>query len=86
VSIGKCVVASAVMGLGVYYLDSCLWLCKPGPGAWCSALRIIGLVLFGTVLYFFAARFLGCRELSSVLDMIKAVFPLSLHRKHDKGF
>ncbi len=74
VSVGKCVVASAVMGLGVYYLDSCLWFSKPGPGVWYSAVRIIGLVLFGTVLYFSAARFLGCRELSSVSDMITAVF------------
>ena len=86
VSVGKCIVASAVMGLGVYYLDSYLWLCKPGAGIWCSALRITGLVLLGTVLYFSAARFLGCRELSSVLDMIRTVFPLSLHKIHDKGF
>jgi putative peptidoglycan lipid II flippase len=73
-SVGKCVVASTVMGLGVYYLDSCLWLSETGPGVWYSAVRIIGLVLFGTVLYFLAARFLRCRELSAVLDMIKDLF------------
>jgi len=71
-SVGKCVVASAVMGLGVYYLDSCLWLSKPGPGVWYSAVRIIGLVLFGTVLYFSVAKLLGCRELSSVLDIFSS--------------
>ena len=71
VSVGKCVVASMVMGLGVYYLDSYLWLSEQGQSVWYSSVRIIGLVLFGTVLYFSAARFLGCRELSAVLDMIK---------------
>jgi len=74
VSVGKCVVASTVMGLGVYYMDSCLWLFKTGPGVWYSAVRIIGLVLLGTVLYLLTARFLRCRELSAVLDMIKGLF------------
>jgi putative peptidoglycan lipid II flippase len=74
VSVGKCVVGSAVMGLGVYYLDSCLWLSKPELGVWYSTVRIIGLVLLGTVLYFSAARFLGCRELSAILDMFKPMF------------
>ncbi|MBN1832598.1 MAG: murein biosynthesis integral membrane protein MurJ [Deltaproteobacteria bacterium] len=73
ISVGKCVAASTVMGLGVYYLDSCLWLSKTGSGVWYSAVRIIGLVLFGTVLYFLAARFLRCREPSAVLEMITAV-------------
>ena len=72
VSVGKCVAASTVMGLGVYYLDSCLWLSKPGPGVWHSALRIIGLVSFGAVLYFSVAKLLGCRELSSVLDIFSS--------------
>ncbi len=86
VSVGKGVVASTVMGLGVYYLDSCLWISDPAPEVWSSVLQIIGLVLLGTVLYFSVARFLGCRELSSVSDIIKAVFTPSLHKKHDKGF
>jgi putative peptidoglycan lipid II flippase len=86
VSAGKCVVASAVMGLGVYCLNSYLWLSKPGLGLWYSAVRIIGLVFFGTVLYFSTTKFLRCRELSAVMDMIKEVFNPSLHKKHDKGF
>ena len=74
VSVGKCVIASTVMGMGVYYMDSCLWLSKTGPGVWYSAERMIGLVLLGTVLYLLTARFLRCRELSAVLDMIKGLF------------
>ena len=73
-SAGKCIVASMVMGLGVHCADSYLWLSEAGPGVRYSAVRIIGLVLLGTVLYFSAARFLGCRELSTVLDMIKGFF------------
>jgi putative peptidoglycan lipid II flippase len=73
ISIGKCVVAATVMGLGVYYLDSYLWVSEPAQAVWNSVVRVIGLVLFGTVLYFFTARLLGARELSAVLDVLKNI-------------
>jgi putative peptidoglycan lipid II flippase len=74
VSAGKCILASMVMGLGVYYLDSYLWISKPGQAVWYSAMRVMGLVFFGTTLYFSVAKLLRCRELPCALDVITGIF------------
>jgi putative peptidoglycan lipid II flippase len=70
VSAGKCIMASVVMGFGIHYMNSHLWVCRPGPEAWYLAIRVMGLVLFGAALYFSVAGLLRCRELSFVLDAI----------------
>jgi len=72
-SIGKCVIASIVMGICIRYLSS-FWL-MPGltPGVSRLAVSVIGLVLIGAIIYFIAARILGCRELSYVLNIFSPI-------------
>ncbi|MFC1532083.1 murein biosynthesis integral membrane protein MurJ [Thermodesulfobacteriota bacterium] len=62
-SVAKSLIASVVMGVVIGYLHV-KWT-SPNP------IYIITLILAGAVIYFAVARLLGCREISSVLDIIK---------------
>lgn len=60
----KCVLASAIMGLVVGYLN--LWI--PSTGL----IKLILLILLGMILYFGFTRILGCRETASVMQLVKS--------------
>ena len=72
-SLGKSVIASAVMGLVIDYLYSGWWAPDTALGIMHSAIRLAGLVLIGTIIYFTMAKILGCRELSSMLDIFRPI-------------
>jgi putative peptidoglycan lipid II flippase len=74
VSGGKNLFASMVMGLGIYYLYFKWWAPNPAQGLWHLIVNLTGLVLIGVIIYFAAAKILGCRELTSVLDLLKPLF------------
>ena len=74
VSALKSLLATVVMGLGVYFAYSHWWVPEPELGKLDLAVHLVGLVFIGAFIYFAVSRILGCRELSSVLDMFK---PLS---------
>jgi len=74
VSGGKSLFASMVMGLGIYYLHFKWWASNPTQGLWHLVVNLAGLVLTGVIIYFATAKILGCRELTSVLDLLKPLF------------
>jgi len=72
-SAARSVAASAVMGLVLYDLNG-RWLSTGEPGTfWSHALALISVISVGVAVYFLMARIFRCREISSVLDMIKPV-------------
>ena len=72
-SAARSIAASAVMGLVLYDLNR-RWLSSGEPGNfWSHALALIGVIFVGVAVYFLMARIFRCREISSVLDMIKPV-------------
>ena len=71
VSAGKCIFASLIMGLVVYYLYSGWWVPNPASGTWHLAATLAGLILLGVIIYFLAAKALGCSELTSIFGILK---------------
>ena len=71
VSAGKCIFASLIMGLVVYYLYSGWWVPNPASGTWLPAATLAGLILLGVIIYFSAAKALGCSELTSIFGILK---------------
>ncbi|MEE9612632.1 MAG: polysaccharide biosynthesis C-terminal domain-containing protein, partial [Desulfatiglandales bacterium] len=74
VSAGKCILASIVMGVGIHYIYSKWWVPNPTMGVWHLAAELAVLVFIGVFIYFVVARILGCRELTSILDIFKRTF------------
>jgi putative peptidoglycan lipid II flippase len=72
-SMGKCVAASGVMGLGIYYLSYNWWAPSPAVGLWHLALRLVVLVLGGVMIYFGVSYILRCRELGAVMDILRPI-------------
>lgn len=73
VSASKCILATIVMGLGLYFLYNLWWTPGPGAGIWDQAIHLAGLILFGVLLYFGTSFLLGCRELGAVLAILRPV-------------
>jgi len=71
VSTGKCIIASVIMGICIHFLYSGWLMPEPASGVGQLAANVIGIILIGVIIYFAAARILGCRELSSFLDIFK---------------
>jgi len=70
-SAGKSLAASAVMGLVLYELSG-RWLSSGEPaGFWSLALTLAGVITLGVVVYFFMAWILRCREVLSILRVVK---------------
>jgi putative peptidoglycan lipid II flippase len=70
-SAGKSLAASAVMGLVLYDLSG-RWLSSGKPaGFWSLALTLAGVITLGVVVYFFMAWILRCREVLSILRVVK---------------
>jgi putative peptidoglycan lipid II flippase len=76
-SVGKSLLATIVMGLGIGYIYYGWWMPNPELGRWCQAASLVGFVLVGALIYFVVARILGCPELSSVLGMVKPLLKRS---------
>jgi putative peptidoglycan lipid II flippase len=72
-SAGKSLVASIVMGVGIYYVYSHGWGPKPQLGIWHLIFRLSGLVCMGVFIYFVVSRILGCPELSLIWNTFKQV-------------
>jgi putative peptidoglycan lipid II flippase len=70
-SMGKCIIASMVMGLGLHYLYSNWLIANTAMGLWPLIANLAGLILIGLIIYFLTARLLGCQEISSVLDIFR---------------
>jgi len=81
VTLGRCVVASLLMGICIYFLSSKWGAINPSTDIWHLALKLASLVSMGMVVYFALARLLGCRELSSLLVIFK---PLLRRKKGGK--
>ncbi|MBN1850888.1 MAG: murein biosynthesis integral membrane protein MurJ [Deltaproteobacteria bacterium] len=67
----KYVMASIGMGITVYFLYA-WWLhleIAPGTGGFLAG--VMGIVLFGVIIYFGMARILGCQEVSSILSSLR---------------
>ena len=69
VSASKSALSAAVMGAGIYCLQSSLLTTHPGGGFWGVTINLGGLILSGIAIYFLVARLIGCRELNSLRDM-----------------
>jgi hypothetical protein len=72
-SVGKSLSATIVMGVGIYYAYSHGWVPNPELGVGHLVFRLVGLVLIGALIYFVATWVLGCRELSSLLDVLNPI-------------
>jgi len=74
ISAGKIIIASIVMSVVIVYLHS-RWLSPvSGSGMWHLAAEVLVPIFVGVITYFAAARVLGCKELSSVLNIFKPIF------------
>lgn len=71
ISMGRSLLASIVMGVGIYYAYSHGWAPNPELGIGHLVFHLVGLVCVGVFIQFFVARILGCPELSSVWDIFK---------------
>jgi putative peptidoglycan lipid II flippase len=73
ISAVKCIFASMVMGFGIHYLYSKWLIPDPALGVWHLTAILAELVLIGVITYFVVARIIGCREVTSVLDLFRPV-------------
>jgi putative peptidoglycan lipid II flippase len=71
ISAGKSLLASVVMGVGIYYAYSHGWVPNPELGIGHLVFRLSGLVCMGVFVHFVVAWILGCPELSSMWDIFK---------------
>jgi len=71
ISAGKSLLASVVMGTGIYYAYFHGWVPNPGLGTGHLVFRLVGLVCMGVFIHFVVARILRCPELSSIWDIFK---------------
>jgi len=70
-SVGKSLLASIVMGAGIYYAYSHGWVPNPELGIGHLVFRLSALVFVGAFIYFAVSRILGCPELSLIWDIFK---------------
>ncbi len=69
ISSGKSALAASIMALGVYGgLSSCL-TADTGKGVFVMISHLTILILIGVIIYFGAARLLGCSEMRSILEI-----------------
>ncbi|MFC1891467.1 murein biosynthesis integral membrane protein MurJ [Thermodesulfobacteriota bacterium] len=71
ISMGKIVISSVVMGVAVKYLYLSRFLPDSEWDTIQLLINVLGVILIGVVIYFVMARILGCRELSSILDIFR---------------
>jgi putative peptidoglycan lipid II flippase len=71
VSVSKSILAAASMGVGIYCLYSTWLSTHSSDGFWAVTIKLGALLLAGIAMYFLVARVIGCRELGSLLDMLR---------------
>jgi putative peptidoglycan lipid II flippase len=77
ISTGKSVLGAIVMGIGIYYATHRLGVLNLEAGLAYLAMNLAGLILLGLLLYFGMTWILGCRELRSLMEVLKPRKPLS---------
>lgn len=70
ISVSKSVVAASLMGLGVYYFHSNGLIAGEGTSLPGMVINLAALIVIGIIIYFGAARALGCTEIASIMGML----------------
>jgi putative peptidoglycan lipid II flippase len=78
----KCSVATTIMGLGVFYVNSKWLLLDLGVGLLRMITNLAGLIIIGIIIYFTVARILSCRELASIGEMFRPILR-KMEIRHD---
>jgi len=58
------------MGLGVYYFHSKWLIAGEGTSLPGMVINLAALIVIGIIIYFGAARALGCTEIASIMGML----------------
>ena len=77
ISTGKYVLGSIVMGIGISYATHRWGVLNQEAGLSHLVLNLAGLILLGALLYFGVTWILGCRELRSMIEILKPKKSLS---------
>jgi len=72
ISAFKSCIAAAIMGLGLHLLNRVLLPQSAQTGASQLGLRLLALILAGQGIYFLFARLLRCREMTSMMNLLKS--------------
>lgn len=80
-SVAKNILASIVMGVGIFYAYGHVWVPNPELGTGHLVFRLSALVCMGIFIYFATSRILGCPELSLIWDIFK---PLLKREKSER--
>ena len=70
ISVSRSVVAASLMGLGVYYFHSKLLIAGQDTSLPGMVINLAALIVIGIIIYFGAARVLGCTEIASIMGML----------------
>jgi len=70
ISSAKSALAAALMGVGVYGCFSRWLTIDPETGASRMGIHLAALIVIGIIIYFGAARVLGCNEIRSIRYML----------------
>ena len=70
ISVSKSVLATSLMGLGVYYFHSRWLMAGEGTSLLGMVTNLAALIVIGIIIYFGAARVLGCTEIGSIMGML----------------
>ena len=70
-STGKFILGAMVMGAGIFYAY------HRSGGLTLGVPKLIGIILLGTLLYFGVTWMLGCRELKSIVGILRPKKPVS---------
>ena len=70
ISVSRSVLAAALMGLGVYYFHSKWLIAGEGTTLPGMVINLAALIAIGIIIYFGAARALGCTEIASIMGML----------------
>ncbi|MDQ1334097.1 MAG: putative peptidoglycan lipid flippase [Thermodesulfobacteriota bacterium] len=71
ISLAKSALAAGLMALGVYACFSRWLTADPGAGLSGMGIHLIALIGIGIIIYFGAARLLGCQEITSIRAILR---------------
>lgn len=74
ISLGRVMISSVIMGIAVRYLYVSRFAHGSEWGTLQLLMNVIGVILVGVIVFFVAARILGCGEISSILDIFRPIF------------
>lgn len=73
-SVLKSLLAATVMGLILFFLHASWLPVNAEDGLSKMMISLTSMIMAGIIIYFLVARILGCRELTSIRDIIRPVF------------